>query len=584
MSSAADAYTFDQGTFEIPERGEIVIEECPDSIGEQLKRASFDRISPNVFERTQEAFDEDTSYTVVTATVDGTSLKLEARDVVGVVSLTPSSKVQINPKIDWEYIFDMVLAVYDKNRSLEYHGVPLENFLADDIELSDVFLILAINYLEGIDVIHRNGFIRDLETRRADLDDVRGEVDVEQTLVNRAEGSSEIHCILKEVEYDNSANSLLHYAGTVLLRLFREHAEDYDHPAYDHIFSQVHREVQKLEDLGVSSSARRMREYRTFSLYDLPKQRHYYQKALEISESIVSSSLGRQLEDGQRELTLDYVLNMESLFEQYSQVVIDRQLDAVKSYDHLDQIVDVTSESTPQVKPFEGEGDIYHQPDHAIERGQETLAVLDSKYYAAGHDPVKQSPSRSRLFSYAYLLDSDYLGFLCPLLEPKTRTVTQTGAELQIISQPRDFSLEAYDDAVRGYIHEVLTEEHPELEAFRAVANNRLCLDGVDESDLDEARDAGGPFSFTDKRDFSLRVVKAAADEHSYNVRNRFDLEQEGEWTRDSIENHCDNRYEYTTTCIPVFRRENGEELIDLYFLNNGSGDVEKEGPLELIY
>ena len=160
----------------------------------------------------------------------------------------------------------------------------------------------------------------------------------------------------------------------------------------------------------------------------------------------------------------------------------------------------------------------------------------------------------------------------------------QTGAELRIISQPKDFSLEAYDDAVNEYIHEILTDEHPELEAFRAVANNRLCLDGVDESNLDKARKAGGPFSFTDKRDFSLRVVKAAADEHSYNVRNRFDLEQEGEWTRDSIENYCDNRYEYTTTCIPVFRREGGEELIDLYFLKNGSGEIEKEGPMELIH
>ena len=52
--------------------------------------------------------------------------------------------------------------------------------------------------------------------------------------------------------------------------------------------------------------------------------------------------------------------------------------------------------------------------------GDETLTVMDSKYYAEGHDPVKESPSRSRLFSYAYLLRSDRLAFLCPLLEPRT--------------------------------------------------------------------------------------------------------------------------------------------------------------------
>lgn len=91
------------------------------------------------------------------------------------------------------------------------------------------------------------------------------------------------------------------------------------------------------------------------------------------------------------------------------------------------------------------------------------------------------------------------------------------------------------------------------------------------------------PFTFKDPRDFSLRVVKAAADEYSYKVRNRYDLEQDGEWTRDQIEARCEDYFEHTTTCIPVFRRESGDEQIDLYFIENGSGNVEREGPLELL-
>jgi hypothetical protein len=589
MSTVDEVYQYGEDTFNIPERGEIRIEGCPSSITDQLRRASFTRESPGVYTKSQAALDDDQEYQVVTVTVDGDEeedqdeiLHVEATDIIGVVSLTPSSKVQVDPKIDWEYIFDMLLAVYDQNRSIEYHGIPLQDFLSDDIHLDDVFVVLAINYLDGLETIQRNGFIRDLIIRRLDSLDGRGEIDVEQTLLNHARGNLEPHWIRNETEYNNAANSLLHYAGKTLLRLFRENAAEHDHPAHDRIFSEVHREVERLESMGVGSGLDRMGEYRQLSLYDLPKQRRYYRKAFDVSKAILSSSLGQQLRDGPRELVVDYVLNMESLFEQYSQVVIERELSYVKSYDHLNELDDVTPVRSPSVSPFENEGQVSHQPDHALQEGDETLSVLDSKYYAEGHDPVKDSSSRSRLFSYAYLLHADRLAFLCPLLEPKRRRVVQTGAELQILS-PEEFSLEAYDGVIHEYLHEVLVKEVPELEAFRAVAENKLCLDGVDESDLHKATQLSGPFTFKDTRDFSLRVLKAAADEHSFNVRNRYDLEQEGDWTREQIELKCDDRYEHATTCVPVFCREDGQEWIDLYFLVNGSGEVEKEGPFKLL-
>jgi hypothetical protein len=230
----------------------------------------------------------------------------------------------------------------------------------------------------------------------------------------------------------------------------------------------------------------------------------YYQKAFDVAKAVMSSSLGQQLRDGPRELVVDYVLNMESLFEQYSQVVIERELSYIKSYDHLGNLDEVTPVRSPSVNPFEGEGQIYHEPDHALQEGDETLAVLDSKYYAEGHDPVKESSSRSRLFSYAYLLHADRLAFLCPLLEPRRRRITQTGAELQIVSPEPDFTLDEYDKVVHDYLYDVLGQKSPELEAFRAVAENRLCLDGVEETDLSEAQSMSGPFTFKDVQNFSV--------------------------------------------------------------------------------
>ncbi|WP_367996076.1 5-methylcytosine restriction system specificity protein McrC [Haloferax volcanii] len=586
MSSVDEVYQYGQDTFNVPERGEIRIEGCPPTIGDQLRRASFTQESPGVFTKHQEALDSDREYEVVTVTVNGDEnevIHVEATDIIGVVSLTPSSKVQVDPKIDWEHIFDMLLAVYDQNRSIEYHGIPLRDFLSDDIHLDDVFVVLAINYLDGLETIQRHGFIRDLVIRRVDSLDGRGDIDVEQTLLNHVRGTIEPNWIRNETEYDNAVNSLLHYAGKTLLRLFQQNSHENEHPAYDRIFSEVHREVQRLEGMGVSSGLGRMDEYRRLTLHDLPKQRRYYRKAFDVSKAVMSSSLGQQLREGPRELVVDYVLNMESLFEQYSQVVIERELNRVKSYDHLDELADVTPVRSPSVNPFEDEYEVYHQPDHAVQEGEETLAVLDSKYYAEGHDPVKESSSRSRLFSYAYLLHADRLAFLCPLLEPKRRRITQTGAELQIVSPEGEFSLDGYDAVVHEYLHDVLVERVPELEAFRAVSENKLCLDGVAESDLSQAKSMSGPFTFKDVRDFSLRVVKAAADEHSWEVRNRFDLEQDGDWTREQIETRCNRQYEHTTTCVPVFCRDRGQEWIDLYFLQNGNGKVEKEGPLKLL-
>jgi 5-methylcytosine-specific restriction endonuclease McrBC regulatory subunit McrC len=567
-----ESYTYEPGTFSIPERGEIRIEGCPPSIGDQLRRASFEQEADNIFVKTQKSLDDrDKEYRVVRVRLDGPVMHVTARDNVGIISLTPRSKLRIEPKIDWDHIFDMLLAVHGRRRSVEYHGIPLSEFRTENVDLEDVFLILAINYLNGMENIHRNGFVRRLETRRADLEQPRGVIDIERSLVNQAEGRAQQHCLLKEVNYDNPANSLLHYAGIHLLRLFQQYEDEYDHQAYYHIFSQVHQEVRHLERLDVDSSRRRIPEYQRFSLRDLPKQRHYYQQAIEVAKAVVASSLGTPAMQGDRELVVDYVLNMESLFEQYSQVAIEDELGTIKNLDRLDQTENVSAVRSPTVKPFENESGVYHQPDHAVEEGDETLAVLDSKYYAEDKDPVKSGGSRSRLFSYAYLLTTDRMGFLTPLNEPRTRSIAQTDAELQVISpDSSEFSLDEYHSCVRDYLHDVLTEQYPALRVYRAVEKHALCLDQHDISDLDRLTESGGPFDFSNVHEFSLRIVNAAADSLSASHQTKSDLEQGGKWTRKQIQTYCGDYDSKTTTCVPVFRREQHRERIDLYFVTWG--------------
>ena len=587
MSRSESTKYYRGNSFSVPERGNLIIEDCPDDIKTRLERASFERDSPNVFVKNQESFEGESEYKVVEVTVRGNDLHIEANDIVGVISLTPADSLRIDPKIDWEHIFDIVLAVQGKNRSTEYHGVPLNDFVSGDIDLSDVFVILAINYLEGIQDIKRNGYLRDLVTTRSDLDHVRGKIDFSRTLMNRAEGSTQIHCLQKEVEHDNVANSLLHYAGKVLLRLFRQNAEGYDHPAYDGVFSQVHREVERLEDMGVTSGFDRMREYRQFSIHQLPRERGYYKRAIDISKSIATSSLGQQMEEGRERIIVDYVLNMESLFEDYSQVVIEEELEEIRSYDIAGQTENVVSVGSRSVKPFSGEGGVYHQPDHVVEDGGEVVAVFDSKYYGEGHDPVTDGAARSRLFSYAYLLDCDRMAYLCPLQEEQSRTVDQTGAELRVVT-PESFSLEGYRQAIHDYLYDVLVERYPLLEVFREVEENDLCLDQASTRDFKHLDDLGklDEFGIRNLRNFSLRVVKAAANDHSFKVRNTSDLEQGGEWTREKIEDLCEKYQGFgNVRCVPVFIRDEPEEFIRLYFLEyTGSKiDVTREEVPKLL-
>jgi 5-methylcytosine-specific restriction endonuclease McrBC regulatory subunit McrC len=582
-------YRYGAKTFSVPERGVIRIDECPSTIDEQLRRASFEEESSGVFVKTQASLDDnDKEYRVVEVKVDEPTIWVDVGDNVGIVSLTPRSKIQIEPKIDWDHIFDMLLAVHGRKRSVEYHGVPLSRFRRDDVDLEDVFLILAINFLNGLETIHRNGFVRELKTRRADLDDPRGVIDVERTLINQTKARSKTHCLLKEVEHDNAVNSLLHYAGTHLLRLFRHHEDNYEHQAYYHVFSRVHDEVQHLENLGVESGWRRIPEYRRFSLHDLPSQRHYYKNAVDIARAVVASSLGTPSVGGDRELMIDYVLNMESLFEQYTQVAVEEELSAVQSYDHRDRIENVSAVRSPTLQPFDREPQIYHQPDHALEEGDETLAVLDSKYYAEGKDPVKSGGSRSRLFSYAYLLETPHMGFLTPLGEPQSRMVTQTGAELRVIApEENQFTLDGYHESLQTYLHDALATQYPELDVYRAVEEHTLCIDDQEPAALSRVTDTNGTFGFRNAEKFSFQVVNTAVESPSTEYNTKSDLQQNGDWTRNRIQSQCNKRSSETTTCVPVIRSEWGDEWIDLHFLEQGPDgelvDVTTEGGFKLL-
>lgn len=135
----------------IEEKTTRTLSDCPPEIGKQLQRAAFtesDKQS-NTYIKTRTPHGSNNSRPVVTATINDGELTVSARDIVGIVELTPRTKLQINPNVNWDDILEMFLAVRQQQRSLEYQGIPIDDFLADDIRIQDIFIVITVNYLSS---------------------------------------------------------------------------------------------------------------------------------------------------------------------------------------------------------------------------------------------------------------------------------------------------------------------------------------------------------------------------------------------------------------------------------------------------
>lgn len=582
----------------VQENHKLVVEGCdPEQVTAELRTAGFVREGSQFVKRRRRlrrrrssGDGEENGLQVLTTRVVEDALHVEPSDVVGVVRLLPGMSVQIEPKVDWDDVIRMLLTVYEIERTQSPYGIPLDEMTTGGVDASRIIAIFAINYVQGLQTINRKGFIRDLEIRRRTGFDGIGSLDMSQTLLNQASGNPEPTWVETEVEYSNVVNEAVHMAGKLLLRLLQQTPHEQVHPQQNALFSMVHGEVKRMEDLGVRSSQKRLGAYRRVSLSDIPRQRHYYRRALHTSRSILASTLLGRTGSGPEELLVDYALSMNSLFEDYTQRLLSRTLGSLESIDHLGQLETVECEAEPSIYPFDGNTDVTYYPDHLLTNGEETLAVLDSKYYREGKNPAHESGSRSRMFSYAYLTATERMAFLCPLYHRSSLAVNRTNTTVDIVSPDGGFSCEAYESVIREYLLDVLVGSYPELAAFDAVADGVLSLDGATTSDLSLVEDVNGPFSIANPSTFAKKIISAIT--FSMRGPNKLDLENGGQWTRSRIQNACtkqndEGRPKYPqdrTTCVPVYNPEGdgSHGTITLYFIRqeqDGTTTTETETP-----
>jgi len=445
----------------ITERQETTIENCPDTISEDLRQADFRQTETNKWVMEQQPLDSDNSRLVAEAVLDGNDLRISVEDVVGIVDLTPQSKLQIQPKIGWDDILTMFLTVHQTgHRSVEHHGVPISDFLADDIGIEDLFVVIAVHYLQSLDPLHRYGLYRTTERHREDAISSRGRIDIGRSIKNHRMGRPEQHYIINDVTHDTGVHKLIHRAGRELLRLFEQYADRYKRDEYYRVFSRVADEVAHLESLGITSTRQTVGDYATTSMADVPAQRReYYRDIVETSKMILSSSTGESVDAGERELQVNCIIDMDQLFEEYTQIVLQEELDALTNGVQYEADVPLSVEQNPSLKPFDGSERIDHEPDHLLCAEEEPVAVLDTKYYAADDDPTADSYTRSRMFAYAFLLDLHQMAFLTPLAKPRTRSL-RNGGEVEVISatDSGSFNVDTYRQAIESYLADAVDE------------------------------------------------------------------------------------------------------------------------------
>lgn len=478
-----------QPHIQVEEKGRRTIKEYPADIVRQLKRAAFsegDTANTYVKHVTPTNDNEDSKVATVEIRDDG--LVIDVEDIVGIVNLTPNATLQIDPKIGWKEILGMYLETRERRRTIEYRGIPIRDFLADDIGIEDVFIVVALNYLDSLDAIFRHGFIRSFDRERRQGLDGRGRIDIEKSLQNfdLPNGVPQHEFVEKTVEYSIPVNDVIYWAGKELVRLFHLYSSSAPSESYRQIFSRLERAVRQLEQRGVTGKSISLREVSRITKDDIPRQRHYYADALQISKTILSSMIGQPLDQGREELLMEYIIGMESLFESYVTLTLEEELSSLQSAPSVSGLDDVSVKKESHRIFNDDNLTFQNQPDHVIRDGDTPVAILDSKYYAKDKNPLEGSWARSRLLSYGFQLETDQLGMVAPLAIPDQYEFKQRSGSLHIIApQEETFTTDGIHKAINRFLRTTIAKEE-EMAVIDDLKQWPICHPNAEASSIEE--------------------------------------------------------------------------------------------------
>jgi len=565
---------------QVEEKEQHTVSDYPDDIVDQLKRAAFtEGEAANTYIKRVRPTNSSDEQKIATVEVHQDSLVIDVEQIVGIVNLTPNSCLQINPKIGWSDILEMFLAVGEQRRSLNYRGIPIREFLADDIGIEDVFIVVAVNYLNSLEDIFRHGLIRSFDRRRTTALDARGRIDIEASLQNfdYPNGVPQHEFVEKIVEYGIPVNDILCRAGKELERLFHLYAGKENEASYTRIFSRLEQAIHRLEQRGITGDSISLSEISEITPADLPRQRHYYAKALDISKTILSSSIGQPLDQGREELLMEYIIGMENLFEKYTELALNEELEKLQD-NRLVSGLDSVKVEKQSYELFEENSNSYSvQPDHILKSNEGVVAVLDSKYYGRNKDPLSGNWSRSRLLSYGFRLETDNLGMIAPLAEPTKLSFKGRNGTLSIIApNSNEFSTDGLRDAISEFLKNNIGSTK-DTTLGKDLHEKQICYPEVEATTITEAASAG-PLRVENLVNNTRPIFDyIVRDERLSDVLNPRNTQDRLKASR-MFSTYLENEAEDWDIAIPIFVSANSDEAETI---QNDEEVLEKDPELE---
>lgn len=564
---------------QVEEKDTYTINEYPTDIAQQLKRAAFTKDTASTYIKRVNPANARTGSKVVTVEIGDDELVIETEDVVGIVNLTPNATLQIDPKIGWSEILRMFLAVSEQRRSLEYRGIPIREFLADDIGIKDVFVVVALNYLESLEEIFRHGFIRSFDRRRTQGLEGRGRIDIERSIKNFdiPNGVPKHEFVQKTVEYSIPVNDVIYHAGAELQRLFHFYTTESPTDGYTRIFSRLERAISQLEQRGVTGKSINILDVPSVAVEDIPRQRDYYTDALQISKTILSSTIGQPLDEGREQLLMEYIIGMDSLFESFVGLVIEEEIERLQSIPFVSGFERVNVKK-PSYRLFEDDSlSKFVQPDHVVSVDGAPVAVLDSKYYAESKSPLDGSWARSRLLAYGFRLETDTLGMIAPLATPERHAFQDRPGALHVIAPEGDnFTTEQLQIAIKQFLKSEIGE-HEDLSMKKMLNTQPVCHPSISvdswEECLQESR-----LRPRELYDSAIDILKYATSDarlsDEVNPRSTRYFEQ-----RQEFESYIENEIDQYDIALPFYIASSDDRAEEI----RSSWDSTDENPDEFI-
>jgi hypothetical protein len=267
---------------------------------------------------------------------------------------------------------------------------------------------------------------------------------------------------------------------------------------------------------------------------------------------------------------------MDSLFEEYSQIALESAIKDIKNNVRYEGVEDVRVEKEPSIQVFKNDFRGQYRPDHVLYKGDDAVCVFDSKYYAE-KDPTVDSYGRSRMISYAYLLDIDEMAFLCPNISQTEKRLRGTNARMSVLSSGDEFRIEQYHKSIKDHLKSLLEDYHKSSEFFGDLAEYPVCYPDIGEVQYDEISSRnvlriGKSGLMAHKIVSELQKAEGSLAPRLRDGGNAKKGINNAKQELRSIINKHSNNYHF---CIPLYEDDSDCDRLKMYFIEtNQSGEI----------